>query len=84
MKIGLVLVPTPGWWCERLVGTSTNAGWKVLRKGVYFYSFAHLLCIIKWVPSHCMNMHPQFVVGLHKWRVQQSRQPATVILWLGT
>ena len=34
MKIGLVLVPTPGWWRERLVGTSTNAGWKVLMKKV--------------------------------------------------
>ena len=30
MKIGLVLVPTPDWWRERPVGTSTNAGWKVL------------------------------------------------------
>jgi len=30
MKIGLVLVPTPDWWRERPVGTSTNAGRKVL------------------------------------------------------
>ena len=30
MKIGLVLVPTPDWWRERPVGTSTNADQKVL------------------------------------------------------
>jgi len=30
MKIGLVLIPTPDWWRERPVGTSTNAGQKVL------------------------------------------------------
>jgi len=30
MKISLVLVPTPDWWRERPVRTSTNAGRKVL------------------------------------------------------
>jgi len=30
MKIGLVLVPMPDWWHERPIGTSTNAGQKVL------------------------------------------------------
>jgi hypothetical protein len=58
-----------------------------VRKVIYLcltarHPFAHLLCVIKWVPSHCIMMHPQFVVGLHVWRVQQSRQTARVILQL--
>jgi hypothetical protein len=30
MKISLVLVPSPDCWCERLLGTSTKLGQKVL------------------------------------------------------
>jgi hypothetical protein len=31
MNIGLVIVPSPDCWRERLLGTSTKIGWKVLR-----------------------------------------------------
>jgi len=45
MKIGLVIVPTPGWWRERLVGTSTNAGRKVLKVKLFF-TFSELCIVI--------------------------------------
>jgi len=41
----LVLVPTPDWWRERPVGTSTNAGRKVLIHGEISWS------VKQWITS---------------------------------
>jgi len=54
MKISFVLVPTPDWWRERPIGTSTNAGRKVLIRPVTPYraeSWTLNKDIAKWLAA---------------------------------
>ena len=57
MNIGLVLVPTPDWWRERPIGTSTNAGRKVLSKcfACQLKLKLYMLCQMTFVAFHAVT-----------------------------